>query len=116
MFMDSILEHDVPGIAEWIEAQEEAVGALHEYGLDIEAMEDDALINNLQECNPNPFGDHIPENFSEVTCEPPNCPLAPTLVSELDVTLSCKFNLNTSNMEIKKFVWDRALDVCRQYF
>jgi hypothetical protein len=115
MFTDGILEREVPGIAEWIEAQEENMGDLHDYGVDFAGMDDATLINHLQEREPNAFGDQVPNNFNEIACEPPDCPLMPALVTELDATLLQEFNMRATNMELKKLKWDRALQICSQY-
>jgi hypothetical protein len=112
MFTDGILERHVPGIAEWIEAHEENVADIQNYGVDLQGMEDAALIDHLREREPNAFADHAPGHFNEVACEPPDCPLTPALIGELDATLAREFNPTTPNMEIKKMRWDRALVLC----
>jgi hypothetical protein len=112
MFTDGILQCQAPGIHEWIEAHEENVPDIQNYGVDLEGMSDAMLIEHLREREPNAFADHAPAHFNEVACEPPVCPLTPASVRDLDATLAREFDPSAQNMELRKMKWDRALEIC----
>ncbi|KIL54099.1 hypothetical protein M378DRAFT_57620, partial [Amanita muscaria Koide BX008] len=83
------------------------------FGIDHEALEDGALIDHMMDREENPFENHVPDRFNEVRCEPPNCPLGPAEMQRLDATLAQEFDMDTKSMEIRRIIWDRALQLCR---
>jgi hypothetical protein len=112
MFMMGVLDQRAPGVLELIRAQEEGIADTREYGVDFEAMNDEELMNSLLEREENPFTDHLPNQFSEVVCEPPDCPMHPTHIEGLDQVLDAEYDIQTRSMDIRKLMWVRALEYC----
>ena len=108
MFVIGITERESPGIREWIMQQEEAV--IEHANLGVEHS------NNHMENGGDQRPDERPERFSEVRCEPPNCPLDADQIRVLDGSLAHVFGLGPfRSMLEQKLIWDHALDICRPW-
>jgi hypothetical protein len=101
--------------------EEEEIDDISEYGVDWEVNEDPELIAHHLENNPHerasngdPFAPaSTPANLSEVLCEPPGCPFTPTQLQLLDEQLDSSVDLFSRNMNVRRLVWVRALEIAR---
>ena len=87
------------------------------YGIDWEAAEDEVLMahhlaenaDQLQDDNPFIVG---PAMLSHVECEPPSCPLTDVKVQDLGQQLALQHDLSSTNMIMRRLVWQSALQIC----
>ena len=110
--MMGLREHGIEATGTRMQAQDGAVDDPNPIGIDYEALEEGVVVDHIMNRDENPFADHAPERFSQVQCEPPNCPLVPAEVQHLDMSLDLEFDTVTKSMEIRKMIWDRALSLC----
>jgi hypothetical protein len=101
--------------------EEEEIEDINEYGIDWEVNNEPDLIAHLLEHNPHergvnndPFASaSTPANLSEVLCDPPGCPFTPTQLQVLDEHLSASVDLFSRNMNVRRLVWARVLELAR---
>ncbi|KAJ7829661.1 hypothetical protein B0H14DRAFT_2198155, partial [Mycena olivaceomarginata] len=99
--------------------KEEGIENINEYGIDWEVNDEPNLVAHLLESNPHERAtnsDHFasastPANLSEVLCDPPGCPFTPAQLLRLDEQLSTSVNLFSRNMNVRRLVWVRALQI-----
>ncbi|KAI0706377.1 hypothetical protein C8Q76DRAFT_770901 [Earliella scabrosa] len=136
LFMFGMIEHGPRGL-EQIHApppvHEEPVSDLADYGVDWEVINDPRLMAHHREHNPvgadvnlspsnssstpNPFATtSTPQRLSEVTCDPPRCPLTAQQVSLLNAHMALHFDLTTRDMLVRRQMWVAALEFCLQLF
>ncbi|KAI0043087.1 hypothetical protein FA95DRAFT_1499122 [Auriscalpium vulgare] len=105
--------------------EEEGVRDLADYGVDWEAANDVQLMEHLLEHNPHesaadlhmPFASGTtPSQLSDVPCEPPSCPLLPDQIAVLRNRLSEVADVGSSNMLVRRIVWQEALILCQTIF
>jgi hypothetical protein len=97
--------------------EEEEIENIDEYGIDWEVNEEPELVAHLLEHNPHerfepdndPFApSSTPANFSEVLCDPPNCPFTPAQLQLLDSQLSADVGLFSRKHECAQ----TCMEVC----
>ncbi|KAJ7936292.1 hypothetical protein B0H13DRAFT_2226809 [Mycena leptocephala] len=121
LFLFGMLREGPRGISSFLTTEEEEIDDINEYGVDWEVNEDPQLIahlleNNLHEraTNGDPFAPaSTPANLSEVLCEPHGCPFTPAQLQLLDEHLNSSVDLFSRNMNIRRLVWVRALEIAR---
>ncbi|KAJ6492155.1 hypothetical protein C8R45DRAFT_825673 [Mycena sanguinolenta] len=121
LFLFGMLREGPRGISSFLAPEEEDIEDINEYGVDWEVNEEPELICHLLEHNPHehatnndPFASAgTPANLSEVLCDPPGCPFPPAQLSILDQHLSTSVDLFSRNMNVRRTVWVRALEVAR---
>ncbi|KAF9527084.1 hypothetical protein CPB83DRAFT_769166 [Crepidotus variabilis] len=124
MFVFSMVENGPRGFSvDELQDDEEAAG----YGVDWEALNDNPLMAHFQEQNPaeppppelndlQPFTPNVPHRMSEVLCEAPNCPLTDELVRELDRVLAERVDLFSTQMGVRRLVWQEAFSLCSHFY
>ncbi|KAI0688818.1 hypothetical protein C8Q76DRAFT_772032 [Earliella scabrosa] len=103
-------------------AADEVVDDLATYGVDWDALADPQLMAHHAAHNPGvdtsaslPFATTVataPAQLSEVTCDPPRCPLTPEEVALLNTHLSRHFDLACRDMMVRRQLWVSALTFC----
>lgn len=87
------------------------------FGIDWEAMDNEALMEHHYRHNPiqldNPFGT-APSTLSEVVCAPPDSPFSVESIHRLDYHLSQVVDVNSRSMLVRRTVWVTALHICSQ--
>ncbi|RDX52117.1 hypothetical protein OH76DRAFT_1345566 [Lentinus brumalis] len=124
LFMFGVAEHGGRGLSHVVAPPPEGpVDDLVNYGVDWEALNDPALMRHHREQNahaveaaPASVPASAPTRLSEVTCDPPRCPLPYDVVAMLNQHLSYHFDLSTRNMGIRRELWRSALAFCRPWF
>lgn len=118
MFLISMVSDGPRGIRQvQSHATDEDVGDLASYGIDWQVAHDHRLMthlldNNLQEWEEeNPFVGQ-PLTYSDVPCEPPNCPLSDEQVRLLDSALLERVDLMSRNMTVRRLIWQEGLQIC----
>ncbi|KAK6980543.1 hypothetical protein R3P38DRAFT_3334209 [Favolaschia claudopus] len=119
MFLFGMLREGPRGISSFLRPEEEGIEDINEYGIDWEVGNEPDLLAHLLENNPHehvvsndPFASaSTPANLSEVLCDPPNCPFTPAQLQLLDQHLSDSVDLFSRNMNVRRQVWVRALEI-----
>lgn len=97
--------------------ESEGTGDISLYGVDWQAMEDEALMEHHYQHNPtqgeNPFST-APATLSEVKCTPPNCPLPAESVIQLDRHLVQFLDTSSRSMLVRRTIWLQAIYTCSQ--
>ncbi|KAJ6455614.1 hypothetical protein C8R47DRAFT_996621 [Mycena vitilis] len=122
LFLFGMLREGPRGISSFLAPEEEEIEDVNEYGVDWEVNDEPELLAHLFENNPqeresnnDPFASaSTPANLSEVLCEPPDCPFTPAQLQLLDAHLSTSVDLFSRNMNVRRIVWARALDIARR--
>ncbi|KAJ7511091.1 hypothetical protein B0H11DRAFT_1700397 [Mycena galericulata] len=122
LFLFGMLREGPRGISAFLSPEEDGIDDINEYGIDWEVNEEPELMAHLLENNPDelplpnddPFASSsTPANLSEVLCEPPNCPFTPAQLQLLDSRLSVEIDLFSRNMNVRRLVWQKALEISR---
>ncbi|KAJ7035166.1 hypothetical protein C8F04DRAFT_1345683 [Mycena alexandri] len=123
LFLFGMLCEGPRGISTFLTPEEEEIEDINEYGIDLAVNQEPELIAHLLENNPDeraggtsndPFASaSTPANLSEVLCDPPNCPFTPAQLQLLDQHLSASVDLFSCNMNVRRSVWVRALQIAR---
>ncbi|KAJ6579872.1 hypothetical protein B0H10DRAFT_2341862 [Mycena sp. CBHHK59/15] len=92
--------------------EEEEIEDINEYGVDWEVTNEPELIAHLLENNPHERTPSNPLSHQPVLCEPPDCPF--TQLQLHDEHLSTSVDLFSRNMNVRRVVWVRALDIARR--
>ena len=114
MFLIGMVEHETPGMREWINQQEQAVEDLPNYGVSWEDLGDQVAWNVVQDGqNQMPFElDNRPEALHDIICEPPGCPLSAGEMEILDATIAREYGTNKyQSMPECMLIWDRAFEL-----
>ncbi|KAK6984522.1 hypothetical protein R3P38DRAFT_3425221 [Favolaschia claudopus] len=119
MFLFGMLREGPRGISAFLTPEEEGIEDINEYGVDWEVSHEPELVAHLLENNPHeqmvsndPFASaSTPANLSEVLCDPPNCPFTPAQLQLLDQHLAASVDLFSRNMNVRRLVWIRALEI-----
>jgi hypothetical protein len=89
------------------------------YGIDWEARQDVGLMGHLLQNHPhdweedNPFRHALaPATMSEVICPPPRCPFNSEQCEVLDLRLVEQVDWESRDMQVRKFIWAEALEIC----
>lgn len=121
MFLFSLLENPRGLEQAGRPENDEDVGDGREYGIDWDAAADSRLMNHLLANNEaewdtqNPFlppTSTAPSTFSNVPCDPPNCPLLPAEIQELNFRLAAAVDVQSRNMSLRRLVWTTAFGLC----
>ncbi|KZT02876.1 uncharacterized protein LAESUDRAFT_738542 [Laetiporus sulphureus 93-53] len=110
MFFFSMVQDGPRGLRAITDAIQESIHDIAAYGIDWEVADDPVLMNHLLQNNPqdwaeqNPFTVN-PSTLSDVTCEPPDCPLTTVEIEALDTYLA-------SVVDLCRVVWQQALTSC----
>ena len=120
--MFGMIQHGARGIEHLIGTPvEENVGEYSDYGIDWAVIDDRRLMehhaqHNEDPPNPdNPFAPSgMPQNLSNVACDPPDSPLTPEQCSQLDASLAARFDTASRDMLVRCSIWAAALDMCIQ--
>lgn len=120
MYFFSMYQDGPRGVQYQTVPSEEEIEDVENYGVDWEDAEDPVIMDHLHANNPqdrghdedNPFHSTTPSSFSDVPCEPPNCPLTPQQVHILDTVLPQRVNLSSRSMVTRHMVWEEALSIC----
>ncbi|KAJ7939263.1 hypothetical protein B0H13DRAFT_2226284 [Mycena leptocephala] len=121
LFLFGMLREGPRGISSFFAPEEEDIEDINEYGVDWEVNEEPEHISHFLENNPHehttnndPFASaSTPANLSEVLCDASGCPFTPSQLYILDQCLSTSVNLFSRNMNVRRTVWVRALEVAR---
>ncbi|KAI0684311.1 hypothetical protein C8T65DRAFT_593787 [Cerioporus squamosus] len=126
LFMFGIAERGPRGLSYVMEPPpEEPLDDLVNYGVDWAVMDDPVLMRHHREHNPDvPEVEHphphpvstAPSRLSEVTCDPPFCPLSLEVVTMLNQHLSYHFDLMSRDMHVCRELWRSALAFCGPWF
>ncbi|KAJ7898331.1 hypothetical protein B0H14DRAFT_3573704, partial [Mycena olivaceomarginata] len=119
LFLFGMLREGPRGISAFLMPEEEGIENINEYGIDWEVNDEPNLVAHLLESNPHeratnsdPFASaSTPANLSEVLCDPPGCPFTPAQLLRLDEQLSTSVDLFSRNMNVRRLVWVRALQI-----
>ncbi|KAJ6615343.1 hypothetical protein B0H10DRAFT_1801472, partial [Mycena sp. CBHHK59/15] len=120
LFLFGMLREGPRGISSFLMPEEEEIEDINEYGVDWEATQEPELMAHLFENNPHERADttadpfvsaSTPPNLLEVLCEPPNCPFTPAQLQLLDVRLHASVDLFSRNMNVRRLVWQSALEI-----
>ncbi|KAK6995573.1 hypothetical protein R3P38DRAFT_3407633 [Favolaschia claudopus] len=119
LFTFGMLREGRRGISSFLAAEDEEID---EYGIDWEANAEPELMAHLFENNPDertnntdPFASSsTPANLSEVLCEPPGCPFTPRQLQLLELRLDASVDLFSRNMNVRRLVWVRALQIAQE--
>ncbi|KAJ7194082.1 hypothetical protein GGX14DRAFT_378363 [Mycena pura] len=121
MFTFGLLEQGPRGIGPLIQAEEEAVEDLAQFGVDWEAQGNTDILAHHADNNPQEwqddrgFGDFpTPANMSEVVVEAPNCPFSADECTALDNELAQLVDVTSRDMAVRRLVWKAALAICIQ--
>ncbi|KAK6984673.1 hypothetical protein R3P38DRAFT_3332768 [Favolaschia claudopus] len=122
LFTFRMLREGPRGISSFLAAEDEEIEDINEYGIDWEANAEPELMAHLFENNPDertnntdPFASSsTPANLSEVLCEPPGCPFTPRQLQLLDLRLDASVDLFSRNMNVRRLVWVRALQIAQE--
>lgn len=119
MFTFGLLEQGPRGIGALIQAQEDEVNNVAQFGIDWEAHRNPAVLAHHADNNPqdwhmdHPFATFsTPENMSEVVVDVPNCPFTAADCAALDNELAQIVDLTLRDMAVRKLVWKEALSLC----
>ncbi|KAJ7836220.1 hypothetical protein B0H13DRAFT_2240031 [Mycena leptocephala] len=91
LFLFGMLREGPRGISSFLTPDEEVIEDLNEYG----------MIGST------------PANLSEVLCDPPGCPFTSVQLLLLDENLNTSVDLFSRNMNVRRLVWVRALEIAR---
>ncbi|KAI0710333.1 hypothetical protein C8T65DRAFT_708324 [Cerioporus squamosus] len=119
LFMFGIAEHGARGLSHVIPPPpEEPIDDLVNYGVDWDALQDPVLMRHHRHHNPqeDAVAEAAPSRLSEVTCDPPRCPLAIDVVAMLNQHLSYHFDLSSRDMVLRRELWRSALAFCTPWF
>ncbi|RDX44747.1 hypothetical protein OH76DRAFT_1359219 [Lentinus brumalis] len=127
LFMFGVAEHGARGFSYIIPPPpEEPIDDLFNYGIDWDVLDDAGLTRHHSEHNPDPDvvnhpdahagGVVIPQRLSEVTCDPPRCPISVDVVAMLNQHLSYHFDLDCRDMVVRRALWRSALNFCTPHF
>ena len=123
LFMFGMLRHGARGIEHITTPQEEEVDDIQAYGVDWDVINDPVLMEHHRTHNPaSEPSAHLfapaegPNHLSQVTCDPPLCPLHVDQVAMLNAHLTYHFDLTTRDMLVRKSIWEAALDYCTRMF
>lgn len=117
MFLMSMVSDGPRGIRQVNDAVDEVVQDPALYGIDWQVANDQRLMthlldNNLQDWEEeNPFAGQ-PQTYSNVPCEPPNCPLTAEQVAMLDEALQERVDLTSKDMTVRRLIWQEGLQLC----
>ncbi|KAJ7433252.1 hypothetical protein B0H11DRAFT_2376296 [Mycena galericulata] len=122
LFLFGMLREGPRGVSAFLSPEEDGIHDINEYGIDWEVNEEPELMAHLLENNPDesplpnddPFvSSSTPANLSEVLCEPPNCPFTLAQLQLLGSRLSVEIDLFSRNMNVRRIVWQKALEIAR---
>ena len=94
---------------------------ISEYGIDWEKHHDPAVMNQLLDREEsewddvNPFMVHPnqgPQKRPHVPCDPPEEPLFPWEIQELDMRLAGLVDITSQNMQVRRLLWKKAFQIC----
>lgn len=96
---------------------------LASYGVDWEEHQRADVMDHLLQRDPQEWEDDnpfqlvsTPSTLNEVICEAPNCPLSAEQVHLLDAQLDELFDMSTSDMAMRRTIWQRSLSICSNFF
>lgn len=125
LFMFGMIRHGPRGIEHLLAPAEEHLeqDEVAGYGIDWEAVDDPVLMAHHAANNPHSqeagsaFGPATgPSQLSQVTCDPPRCPLTVDQVSMLNSHLVYHCDVTARSMPARKLVWITALEFCANMF
>lgn len=126
MFFLGMVEHGARGLDRFAGVDSADIEPLEDpvdFGIDYEALHNTTIMNQHHAANPTEqsngsfIQDNTPQHFSNVPCEPPNCPFAPEDVEILDQCLADIFPLDilkSRSMRDRTAIWDKALELCEE--
>ncbi|KAL0061553.1 hypothetical protein AAF712_011579 [Marasmius tenuissimus] len=116
--MDSIMNIEDDYLVGSLASQEDRDG----YGVDWEDMEDPAVLAHHNDSNlmdsedsTNPFTTHIPDHFSHVEVQSPDCPLTPDQLQLLHSHLDSLPFASNRDMDSRRLLWIEAFGICTQF-
>ncbi|KAJ3001057.1 hypothetical protein NUW54_g6678 [Trametes sanguinea] len=121
LFMFGMVRHGPRGIEHIVNAADDVLEAddVTSYGIDWDVNDDPVLMAHHQTHNgaatevDQGFGVTLgPAELSEVTCDPPRCPLTAREVILLDTHLAHHFDCSMRGMEGRRILWLAALEFC----
>ncbi|KAJ7103966.1 hypothetical protein B0H15DRAFT_766514 [Mycena belliarum] len=118
MFTFGLLEQGPRGISHLIQAEEDAVTDLAQFGVDWSARANPAILAHAIENGAIDPGDNsfnafsTPSHMSEVIVESPNCPFTAEQCDALDAELAQVVDTASRDMAVRKLVWREALAIC----
>ncbi|KAI0708301.1 hypothetical protein C8Q76DRAFT_627613 [Earliella scabrosa] len=120
LFMFGMVRHGPRGLQMQASADDTVVDDLVNYGVDWDVLEDDVLMRHHFEHNPlppppRPFSSTEPPQLSDVTCDPPRCPLSAAQVAGLNAHLARRFDLTDRDMLVRRNLWSAALEYCNNH-
>ncbi|TFK79763.1 hypothetical protein K466DRAFT_505048 [Polyporus arcularius HHB13444] len=122
LFLFGVAEHGARGLSHLVRPPpEEPIEDIVNYGVDWEVLQDPILMRHHREHNRDvggapPANTTVPSHLSEVTCDPPRCPLHVDVVSMLNQHLSHHFDLASRDMVLRRQLWRSALAFCTPWF
>ncbi|KAI0349785.1 hypothetical protein OH77DRAFT_1414363 [Trametes cingulata] len=125
LFMFGMIRHGPRGIERVLEPVHEELAdpEIAGYGIDWDVIDDPALVAHHNAHNPLPGGSNstfgpisIPQQLSEVTCDPPLCPLRAEQVAMLNCHLAHHCRMGSRDMAVRRAIWIVALDFCTHMF
>jgi hypothetical protein len=116
-----MLQDGPRGLEHVVVPVEEQVDDPSTYGIDWDVADDPTLMQHHLLQNPqewedqNPFAPSV-QDFSEVPCEPPDCPFSSAQIEFLDRELAAVVDVSSRSMNIRKLVWQEAFRICNSFY
>ncbi|KAL0061141.1 hypothetical protein AAF712_012061 [Marasmius tenuissimus] len=121
MFVFGMMERGLRGMDEIMDVQDDHLvdmsteEARDTYGVDWDEMDDPAIVSHHNDSNlpdsddaSNPFSTHLPDHFSHVEVESPNCPLSEEQLENLTTSLQSFPWYWNKDMDSRRLVWQAA--------
>jgi len=92
------------------------------YGVDWQAAEQQGIMEQIMEQNPedfqdgNPFSLNAPMTRNHVECQPPSGLFPPNYVNLLDEGLAARVDITSDDMDVRRLVWIEALHICNHFY
>ncbi|TFK87728.1 hypothetical protein K466DRAFT_469880, partial [Polyporus arcularius HHB13444] len=118
LFLFGVAEHGARGLSHVVQPPlEEPIDDIVNYGVDWDVLQDPVLMrhhreNNREAANADAVNLDIPTRLSDVTCDPPRCPISVEAVTILNQHLSYHFDLSSRDMVLRRQLWRSALAIC----
>ncbi|KAJ6544441.1 hypothetical protein B0H19DRAFT_956749 [Mycena capillaripes] len=121
MYMFSMLQDGPRGLEYRADTPSEVVDDPSTYGIDWTVADDPALMTHLLNENPQDWDSHNPfapgpDTLSHVPCDAPDSPFTAEQILALDTQLAAEVDTASRNIQIRRLVWIKAMQLCNQLY